>query len=597
MDTKEHSEVIQQFWDLIVSLKASGVLGPAFNKTWREAADNLGIDRKLAGKIVVQVAEGRPFFDNSEPEGGPTYAGGVSKEEFYNDPDELLISGSVNVPFADSAKKIYSKMAEDQRFFLRGGSVTQISISPSGSATFGEVDSYELQNIAPKFFNKGVLAVGAKKNEETGEPEFYKKASNLSSNLCCTMLGAPEKELLPSVNIITSAPVLWEGDGGVIISRKGYNPDVMGGAFVTGGESIRPDTVQEAAEIILEMFEEFHFVEENDRTRKIAMLLTPALVQTGLVGGHVPMDFSEANQSQSGKTLLHQLVTAVYNESPSVVAQRNGGVGSFDESLGDALLKGRQFIKFDNLRGRLDSPLLESIMTADYRDSVTARALRKSGEVVAGLYLFQASTNGLLATPDIMNRSIVSRIRKRPDNYVFKRDILEQVRLHQGKYLGAVHRIIEEWIARGKPQSNEGRHDFRQWARKLDWIMTNLFGRPGLLDGHRDIQARTSVPILVKLREIAISIKRTGRLEEKFQAVQMIEFADDEGIDLGAPKGRDNEGKAKWLGGQLKNVFENTEKVRLDEIVFHRTTRNDERTRNKVKVYWFESTDPNDPPF
>jgi len=45
-------------------------------------------------------------------------------------------------------------------------------------------------------------------------------------------------------------------------------------------------------------------------------------------------------------------------------------------------------------------------MTADYRDSVTARALRKSGEVFAGLYIFQASTNGLLATPDIMNRPV-----------------------------------------------------------------------------------------------------------------------------------------------------------------------------------------------
>jgi hypothetical protein len=488
MDTKEHSEAIQQFWDFVVSLRTMKLSTAAYNAAWKAEATNLGIDKGLAGRIILQVVKGRPFFDNSEPKQGPMYAGGVSREQFYNDPDELLISGSVNVPFADTAKKIYSKMAEDQQFFLRGGSVTRISISPSGSATFEEVDSYELQNIAPKFFNKGVMAVGVKKNEETGEPEFYKKGSNLSSNLCCTMLGAPEKELLPTVNIITSAPVLWERNAGVAASKKGYNPDVMGGAFVTGGDSTRPDTVAEAVDVILEMFEEFHFVEENDRTRKIAMLLTPAMVQAGLVGGHVPMDFSEANQSQSGKTLLHQLVTAVYNDSPSVVAQRNGGVGSFDESLGDALLKGRQFIKFDNLRGRLDSQILESIMTADYRDSVTARALRKSGEVVAGLYIFQASTNGLLATPDIMNRSIVTRIRKRPDNYVFKRDILEQVRLHQGKYLGAVHRVIEEWISRGKPQSNEGRHDFRQWARKLDWIMTNLFGRPGMLDGHRDIK-------------------------------------------------------------------------------------------------------------
>jgi hypothetical protein len=108
----------------------------------------------------------------------------------------------------------------------------------------------------------------------------------------------------------------------------------------------------------------------------------------------------------------------------------------------------------DNLKGKLDSKILEAMMTADYRDSVTVRAFRKSGEVIPGLFIHQASTNGLLSTKDFMNRSVVVRIRKNPEDKQYTHpDILDHIRSHQGKYLGAIHRIVEEWINRGKKES------------------------------------------------------------------------------------------------------------------------------------------------
>src|SRR5262245_42173405 len=44
---------------------------------------------------------------------------------------------------------------------------------------------------------------------------------------------------------------------------------------------------------------------------------------------------------------------------PYFAARRIGGVGSLDESYSQALLSGRPFVMIDNLRGRLDSQLLE----------------------------------------------------------------------------------------------------------------------------------------------------------------------------------------------------------------------------------------------
>jgi hypothetical protein len=243
--------------------------------------------------------------------------------------------------------------------------------------------------------------------------------------------------------------------------------------------------------------------------------------------------------------------------------------------------------------------ILENIMTSDHHESVRVRGFRRSADVVAGMYVFQVSTNGLLATRDIMNRSVVVRIRKRPDDYQFRKfdegDLLDHVRANQGKFLGAVHRIVEEWIAAGKKESPEGRHDFKKWVRKLDWIMSNIFKRSDLMEGHRDIQARTSNEMLVKLRELAFAADKANRLDEKMVAVELITFAEDEGVDLGCPKSKDDIGKAKWLGIQFKKVFEDTDRILLDEITLVRTTERRVGETKEAKYYHFEKEDRETP--
>jgi hypothetical protein len=519
----------------------------------------------------------------------------IAHKEFWENPEELLISGSVTVSLPDTAKRLYLKMAESQEYFVRGKNVTTISPTNSGGVEFSEVTAQEMRNIAPKLFKK-VVAVGTKKNEE-GKDVFLKKNANISSDLASGLLGATdEKRILPAVNIITASPVLYEDPetGDVVKTRTGYNADIMGGAFVTGGESIRPDTLDEAKANILELFEDFLFVTEGDRTRRIAMAITPAFHQAGLIKGHVPIDFAEANESQPGKTLQHQIVTAIYGEQAALVTQRDGGVGSFDESLGEAYLKGRPFVKMDNLKRTLDSTILEAMLTADHRDLITVRAFRKAGEVAPGLFIHQASTNGLLGTRDFMNRSVVTRIRQNPkDKKYHHPDILEHIRSHQGKYLGSIHRIIEEWIVRGKKESVAVDHDFKQWARKLDWVMSHIFGRTDMLNGHRAIQMRNSTPILVTMRQIAIVAKQEGKLGQELSASELVELAEENGIDM---KGRDDEGKRKSLGIALSKVFVDTEKVDIDEFRVVRVLGKDYKG-DQVKFYRFETVDHDPDPF
>jgi hypothetical protein len=414
--------------------------------------------------------------------GEVVYEGYDSEEAFWNEPDELRIEGSFAVPYADTAQQLFGAMAKSKEFFLRGGELVRIDTDDKDRGyQFNEVNEQEMRSIAPRFFKK-VSAINCKVEKDGSRTTWSKKRENLSRDFCAAIMVTDERTDLPGVNVISAAPILYENPnkkGEVILCKEGHTDDVMGGVFVTGGESITPKDLKAAVSMLLDLFKDFDFLTEADKTRAIAMLLTPALVKAGLVGGSVPMDFAEADVSQAGKGYRHKLVTAVYNETPSIASQRKGGVGSFNESVGEALLRGRPFIKLDNLRGELDSTTLEAILTADQKEYILARGFGKQADVRAGVYLFQASSNGAQGTRDIANRSCVIRIRKRPDNYQFatfkEGDLLDHVRAYQGLYLGAVHAAVEEWIKKGKQETNEGRHDFRKWVRKLDWIMTNIF--------------------------------------------------------------------------------------------------------------------------
>src|SRR5438874_2676650 len=101
------------------------------------------------------------------------------------------------------------------------------------------------------------------------------------------------------------------------------------------------------------------------------------------------------DSSQAGKGYLLELIQTIYREIPSVVAQKNGGVGGFDESLSQAMLTGRPFIQLDNIRGKMNSAFLEAVLTCPQGGMVPARVPYKADiQVAPGQFIFQLTSNG-----------------------------------------------------------------------------------------------------------------------------------------------------------------------------------------------------------
>jgi hypothetical protein len=358
------------------------------------------------------------------------------------------------------------------------------------------------------------------------------------------------------------------------ILQKGYH-EQAGGTLITKGANIPDMPLGESIALLKSLLDDFNFCSPSDASRAMASFISPALKFGELLQSDFPIDFAEADQSQSGKTYRQKIVCAVYGEMPSAITESRGGVGSLDESISAKLIDGKPFITIDNLRSKLDSTILETAVRG--HGTVTARGLRQSMNIETRHYLWQISTNGAELTRDAANRCVVTKITKRPADARFKTfpegDLLQHVKANQSRYLGAVFAIVREWIHHGRPRSDESRHDFREWTQSLDWIITEIMSMPPLMDGHREEQLRTANPQLQWLRLIAIEVIKT-KAGVELSAMDIVEFADDTDIALPARAGTREE-PHMTVGRIMKKVFRDagSDHIIIESIKVQRTER------------------------
>jgi hypothetical protein len=256
------------------------------------------------------------------------------------------------------------------------------------------------------------------------------------------------------------------------------------------------------------------------------------------------------------------------------------------------LLSGRPFIQIDNLRKKLDSQLLEAAITSQ---QVGVRVPYQGLTAVStkGVTIFITS-NGVELTGDLANRCCIIRIRKK-QGFRFKAfdegDLLDHVQAKQGYYLGCVFAILGDWIQKTSPTEYDNRHSFRQWAASLNWIIGKYFGSDGdktqMLDGHSEIQKRVSNPFEATLRSVAIVLRDTDRLEDAFQASELVDIAENEaGAQI---LGRDEAAKCQTFGRHIGALYRQaqSEKIKVEEFVITRESRKSAMYK-EVKHYRFE---------
>jgi hypothetical protein len=515
------------------------------------------------------------------------------KRDETNTPDrnktdgEILILPGGGVSITDAAESIFAKIGSRRGLFFRGGRVHDIAVNPDCSR--------RLDPITPARFRSRL--------EEYGRVCAWRAGANGESVLKPTL--CPEEtarallesraagEFLPHVSSLSACPVIARIGDELEVLGPGWHP-LGGGLLVTGGSEPPTVPLPDAANALADLVQDFDFASPGDRSRALAAVVAPAL-QFGLsLKTRLPVDIGEADASQSGRTYRQKVIAAIYRETCNVVVQRSGGVGGLDEALSQKLIDGRPFILLDNLRGKLDSPFLEAILTAP--GTMPARVPHR-GEVqvdTRGL-VFQVTSNGAETTRDLANRSSLIRIRKRPLGYKFhtypEGDLHAHVVANQPYYLGCVFAVITEWVRQGRLRTSEYRHDFREWAQVCDWIVRHIFQAAPLLNGYEEAHQRISDPRRTWLRNICLALRESEKLGQDLGATSLAEFGIEQ--DLIPPNARpdaDESNMARAIGKVMTAIFGNADQIEADGYTIRRGRRYSASAEKNIPVYTFVTT-------
>lgn len=472
---------------------------------------------------------------------------------------EVILPGQ-SIRIIDAAEQLGQMLATGGRYYWRGGGVVTV--------THDIHDIPRLETVKPAALASVFETVATLKRQKPANGGGYQTVPTICTEQTAKMMMIADQfaEQLPSITVVAPCTVLADRRG-ELVHITGYDPE---SGIMTTGVPIPEISLVEAGRRIDELFYDFQFATPADRSRAMSGLITPALVFGGILGGRAPIDLGEADASQSGKGFRNKLTAAVYSQTVSTVTQRRGGVGSLDESFNSALIQGANFIALDNVRGRVDSPSIESFLT---EDQYLARVpYQQSVQIDPHRVILQLTSNKADITPDLANRSCCVRIIKHPPGYTFRQfpegDILDRVRRDPTYYLAAVFAIVKQWHQRGKPQTSETRHDFRVWCRTLDWIVQNLLDAVPLMDGHRETQARMTNPAMNWLRDIALCLVRAGRQNQWLRTYQILDcIADAPNVEVPGVKEDSGLAEVDDHAKLLRAVGRRLSKCFADDIV------------------------------
>jgi hypothetical protein len=214
----------------------------------------------------------------------------------------------------------------------------------------------------------------------------------------------------------------------------------------------------------------------------------------------------------------------------------------------------------------MDSQNLEAFLTCP---GLFSARVPYHGEVLINprRYILQISSNGLESTRDLANRSSICRIRKRPEfSY---RDTLGELKRSQPYFLGCVFSVISDWIAMGKPRSQDTRHDFREWSQITGWIVQNILGCASLMDGHQEAQERTCNPALTWLRAVALAVATEHRLGVELTASDLVDVCENGSVEIPG-KTVENGHANMQIGKVCKQLFSQSDTIEMDGFLVKR---------------------------
>lgn len=275
------------------------------------------------------------------------------------------------------------------------------------------------------------------------------------------MLATP-RETIPALARIIRAPIL--APSGRIVS-KGYDDETRTFYAPHGFDhppvSENPSKEEVAAAVALfleELLGDFPFADQADRANVLAMFLLP-FVREVIGDEPTPLHLIEKPSPGSGGSMLVETLGMVASGSAPAFMTEGRDEDEWRKRLTSTLLAGEEVIVIDNLRRRLDSAALSSVLTARiWTDRILGKSENANLPVRS---LWVATGNNPAVSSEIARRCVPIRIdpkmdrpADRPADGFRHPRLLEWTRNNRGQLVQAALTLARAWIAADRPRGS-----------------------------------------------------------------------------------------------------------------------------------------------
>jgi hypothetical protein len=215
-----------------------------------------------------------------------------------------------------------------------------------------------------------------------------------------------------------------------------------------------PDEVeqQEAISLLKEVLCDFPFDSLASAVNALAAMITPVL--RPIIQGCVPMALIDKPQAGTGASLIAEVIALVATGRGSAMMTAPKDDESWRKGITAMLIEGRTVVTIDNVEGRLYSPSLAAILTAEtWTDRILGRS---ETATVAHRATWIATGNNIRLGGDLPRRCYWVRMdaqQPRPwqRNGFLHTDLTTWVRDNRGRILSAILTLARAWIVAGRP--------------------------------------------------------------------------------------------------------------------------------------------------
>ena len=229
----------------------------------------------------------------------------------------------------------------------------------------------------------------------------------------------------------------------------------------------------EAVTVLDELLAEFCFADDA-RSKAVAVAGMVGLYAWQLIPAQTvrPSFIFVANAEGAGKSLLVQvIITPTLGEFPTGCKAKNDD--ELRKVISTIALEGRPVLFFDNLKGKLSSPALESFLSAPVW---TDRQLGGNKTITAdNLATVFITGNGVTVSPDMRRRSLFVELHleaERAEDRQFKQNLdLPTLLAMRPRILAALWSLVKHWDTHGRPAPSRSHSAFKPWAKIVAGIV------------------------------------------------------------------------------------------------------------------------------